>query len=277
MRWLIHFIVRFRTAVSLFLTVSASLWMIGSGESRRRDIARALTISIFYPFEYTVSQTTRIRNIFAENRRLREQVTALSIEMAGYREQAAENRRLRKMLDLRDSTSFELVPSRVIARDLSYNFRSVVVNAGSGRGIRKYMPVMNTDGVVGKVVLALPNISLVQLLRDPSNRTGVMVRRSRALGVLETEEGDYFFIRFPPHEDIAEGDTVLTSGLGGVYPRGLLVGTIAGMEDDADPLFRKGWIKTAADFHHLEELFIIRLSPEWAAFREAIDSLGPIQ
>jgi cell shape-determining protein MreC len=116
MQWIIQFIVRYRNISSLFLTVLLSLLMISSDMARQQRFARALTLSVFFPFQYTFEQLTRIRNIFAENRRLREELTELRTSSSFLAEKAAENDRLRAMLDFRDSIPYTLIPARVIAR-----------------------------------------------------------------------------------------------------------------------------------------------------------------
>jgi len=127
--------------------------------------------------------------------------------------------------------------------------------------------------VAGKVVQVMGGLSLVQLLNDPLNRTSIMVRRSRAVSILETENGKDFFARFRIHEEVAIGDTVVSSGLGGIYPKGFLVGFVDRVFDDRDPLFKKVSVRPALNLNHLEELFIVRLPPQWAAFKQQIDSL----
>jgi rod shape-determining protein MreC len=273
MQWIIQFIVRYRNLSSLFLTVTLSIAMLSSGTAHRQNIARTLTMTVFFPFQYTVQQVTRIRNIFAENRRLREELTQLRTSASFLSEQAAENERLRNMLAFKDSIAYTLIPARVIARDPSHLYRSLVINAGRNCSIGLYMPVVNSRGVVGKIIQVMPHIALVQILQDPSERISVMTARSRSTGILETEDGRNFLVRHRKHIDVAPGDTIITTGLGGIYPKGLLVGYVTKIDEGNDPLFKKTILKPSVDFEHLEELFIMQLSPEWTAIRGETDSM----
>jgi len=273
MQWILQFIIRHRNISSLFLTVMLSLWMLSSNPARQQQIGRSLTLTLFFPFQYTFQLVTRIRNIFAENRRLRAELTELRTTASFLAEQAAENGRLREMLALRDSVSYELVAARVIAREPSYLYRSLVINAGGNRDIVPNMPVVTHRGVVGKVIQIMPYISLVQTLQDPSARTSVMTSRSRSVGILETEDGGTFSISHRRHADVAPGDTVVTTGLGGIYPKGLLVGYVTKVEEGSDPLFKKTILRLSVDFDHLEELFVLKLSPQWRALTREIESL----
>jgi rod shape-determining protein MreC len=273
MHWILRFIVQHRNTSSLALMVLLSLWMLSGTPAQQHQVSRFLLMSAFYPLQFITGQVTRVKNIFAENRRLHTEVMTLSMAVAQLQEQAAENERLRKLLDLRQEFSYTLVAARVMAREPSHAYRGVVLNIGSDKGILRYMPVINSQGVAGKVVQVMGGICLVQILKDPSCRISVMVKRSREVGILETDNGEDFFVSFRSHMNVHVDDSVVTSGMGGTYPRGLLAGTVAAIQNDHDPLFKRAYIQTAVNFDHLEEVFIMRLSPQWQAFREELDSM----
>jgi rod shape-determining protein MreC len=274
MQWIIQFIVRHRSASSLCLTVMVSLWMLSAPSGRQHQIARGLSLSLFYPFQFTFSQLARTRNIIAENRRLREESARLRTDLSLLREQVAENHRLRELTGFADSVTCALLPVRVIAREPSAVYRSCVINGGAQQGIQLYMPVVSKNGVVGKVVQVLPYIGLVQLLKDPAARTSVMLQRDRSVGILETENGRDFFVNYRAHVDVRQGDTVVTSGLGGIYPKGLLAGYVTKIEKAGDPLFVKVVVEPSVDFERIEEIFVMRLSPQWFVRSAEIDSLS---
>ncbi len=273
MHWIIQFIIVRRNFCSLLFTATVSLWMISSSPQIQASTARILTMSLFYPFQLTLSQTAHIKNIFSENRALRQQLAETNTRLALIEDQEKENWRLRELLDFSTEFDHDLVPVRVIARDPSPLYRSIVVNAGSEHGVVKYMPLVNDHGVVGKVVELTKNMSLVQLVKDPSSRLSVMDRRTRAVGILETENGRDFFVRYRSHEEVQGGDTIITSGLGGIFPKGLMVGFVTKTANTENPLFNKVYIDPIVRFEHLEELFIMKLHPQWAAFRTELDSL----
>lgn len=136
-----------------------------------------------------------------------------------------------------------------------------------------FMPIVSEHGAVGKVVQVIGNMSLVQLLSDPSNRTSVMVNRSRAVGILQTENGRDFFVRLRNHDNVRAGDTIVTSGLGGIYPKGLSVGFVTAIDDRTNPLFKRAYLDFSVNFGKLEELFVMRLPPQWASQRTELDSI----
>ncbi|HUI91675.1 MAG TPA: rod shape-determining protein MreC [Chitinivibrionales bacterium] len=273
MQWIIRFFATHRNITSLVVVAGVCLWMLSSSVLQQQLISRVLIYSIFYPFHFYIAQTTHIKNIFAENRRLKEEVASLSVKLAQTADRTQENERLTDLLDISRQYPYTLVPARVVARDPSLISRSAIVNVGKDKGLLPYMPVMTTRGVAGKLIKVMGRMSLVQLMADPANRTSVMIRRTREIGILETENGTDFFIMFRAHADVAVGDSVITSGLGGIYPRGLLAGLVARLEQNRDPLFKKAWVKIEANFDRLEEVFVIKMPPRWASFKSELDSL----
>lgn len=273
MQWIFELIVKFRSFFSLLLITIICLWMISGSSERQVSTARFFTTTIFYPLQLVLTQITRVENVFSENRRLKTENAKLSVKVALLQEQVSESDRLRQLLNISSDFSYELLPVRVIARDPSSVYKSVVVNAGKKDSIFKYMPLVSEKGVVGKVIQVMNGISLVQLLKDPSNRTSVMSKRTRTVGILETNDGNNFFIKVRSHEEFKTGDTILTSGLGGIYPRGIGIGYVKNTGTASDPLFKKVYIEPAVNFEHIEELFVVRLSPQWVAFRAEMDSI----
>lgn len=247
--------------------------MLSSSRAQQQSISRGLLLSVFYPLHFTVSQATRINNIFSENKKLRKEVAELTTTLSQLREEAVENERLRELLGFKSSSSYDLIPARVVVREPSIVVRSVVLNVGRTDSIVPYMPVISKDGIIGKITQVLQDACFVQLLRDPAARTSVMSTRTRMVGILETENGQDFFVRYRTHIDMEIGDEIVTSGLGGVFPRGLPVGRVSSIRNDTDPLFKRVHVEVSADFEHIDEVFVMRLSPQWASFISQIDSV----
>jgi len=273
MRWIIDFIIHHRNISSLALTVALSGLMITAQPASQANIARYLTMTIFFPVYATISQVSNFTSVYSENKRLRQELAETSVQLQMAREQSSENMRLRGLLGFAETSLYKLLPVRVVARDPSHHYRSVIVNGGSSQGITVFMPLVAEHGAVGKVIQVMGNMSMVQLLRDPANRTGAMVHRSRASGILQTENGRDFFVRLRNHEDVRAGDTITTSGLGGIYPKGLTVGYVTSIDDRSNPLFKRAYIDFSVNFDKLEELFVMRLPPQWSAHRSEIDSI----
>lgn len=273
MHWIVRFVVYHKNITSLALMVCLCVAMLTSNTARQQQIARALTFTVFYPFQFYLSETTRIKNIFAENRVLKEEIAAQSATIALLKESALETSRLEALLQLQNDMTYDLAVARVVAREPSLTSRSIVISVGKDANVFPYMPVINSSGAVGKVIQSMRHLAMVQLLIDPSNRTGVLIQRTREVGILETENGNDFFMRCRTHADVNKGDSVVTSGLGGVYPKGLAVGAVSKIQDSQDPLFKKVFISLGVDFNRLEEVFVMRVASQWASFHSEVDSL----
>ena len=274
MHWIIRFIVQHRTVNSLILMVMVSMLLISSNATQQQQIARVLSFTVFFPFQFYVSQSTRVKNIFAENKKLKQSLAAQSVEIAQLKNLALESSRLEDLLGLNNMLNYDLTAARVVAVEPSMISRSAVISVGADKQLQPYQPVITGAGVVGKVVQVLHNHSLVQLLTDPSNRTSVIAQRSREAGILETENGRDFFVRYRIHSDVVSGDTIVTSGLGGVYPKGLNVGIVSHIEESHDQLFKRVFVNAAVNFNRLEEVFVVRIKSQWTSFRDNLDSLG---
>jgi rod shape-determining protein MreC len=273
MRWVIDLILRHRNICSLLLTTMLSVLIIVAQPDSQAKLKRHLTMTVFYPVYVTISQVSNFTSVYSENKRLHQELTEASTQLQMLREQSVENIRLRGLLGFAEVSLYTLVPVRVVARDPSHQYRSVVVSGGSSQGVEMFMPLVGEHGAVGKVVQVIGNMSVVQLLRDPSNRTSAMVSRSRAAGILQTENGRDFFVRLRNHEEAQVGDTITTSGLGGIYPKGLTIGFVTRIDDRSNPLFKRAYLDFSVNFDKLEELFVMRLPPQWMAQRQELDSI----
>jgi len=276
MPWLLRFLLRHRTFGSLLLTTTLSLLMLSAGAARQARVSRMLTLYVFAPIQWTVDLTSLVRNVFAENEKLRARVAELNTRLALLEESGEEHQRLRDLVGLKDRVHYDLLPVRVVSRNPSPRMLSMVIAAGSNDSLARYMPVLDGFGVAGRVIQVMPHLSLVQLLTDPLSRTSVMTIRSRVVGILESD-GTWLSMRYRAYDSLRVGDTLITSGLGGVYPKGLFVGVVSEQMREEDPLFSRIRVAPLADLGGMEEAFVMKLSARWTAFRRELDSLEKVE
>jgi len=193
------------------------------------------------------------------NRDLRDEVERLRIASLQVQETREENLRLRRLLGLRDRLPLSTLAGEVIAREWSGWVRSLVVNRGRGDGIVRMTPVIIPEGLVGRVVGVRPGASVIQLLNDPASAVSAMVQRTRTPGLVEGEPGGAIRFRFLAHdgEGIQVGDLIVTSGLGGLFPKGLPVGRVRAVEERGPALFRYARLSPVADFARVEEVLLL--------------------
>jgi rod shape-determining protein MreC len=228
------------------------------GVLARMGPLRDLTAALLSPPQAFLRSLTAGVRLSRENARLREAAVDLALENFRLREAAVENARLRRLLDFQAASWFRLQPAGVLARDAGRFGRSIKVSRGRGAGIRENMPVVNHEGLVGKVVEVGAGASFVQVLADPDCRVSALVQRTRVPGILGWDPGEGLrLLDVPHHADVEEGDLVVTSGLGEIFPKGILVGRVERVAYEEGHLFRRIEVRPFVDFSHLEEVFVI--------------------
>lgn len=226
------------------------------------------------PFEYTASKITFTAKTgidiidqsiskWSDLEDLKKENAGLRAEQLRYSEILAENIRMKDLLRFKQGyTRFNLLGASVIARDYGTWMNTLMIDRGSDSGIKVYMPVIVPEGVVGFVSEVYLKTARVQLLLDPRTVVGGMVQRpaSRVVSMVSGnsgKQGVLSFINISREADVIKGDVVITSGYGGVYPKGLAVGTVEKVSDDLEKVSLDADIKPAVDFSHLEEVFVI--------------------
>ncbi len=197
-----------------------------------------------------------------ENRELRRRLEELAGREAERRELELENRRLKELLAFKAALPGEAVAARVIARDPAAWFKTVVLDKGEEDGIRKGLPAVTARGAVGQILDASPRRARLLLLIDYNSAADALVQRSRARGVLKGTSGAECLLDYLQHaDDVQPGDAVITSGFDGVYPKGLLLGTVSAVDFQGSDVFKEVRVAPAVDFDKLEEVLVIVARP----------------
>jgi rod shape-determining protein MreC len=208
-----------------------------------------------------VATLQRVRSLADENADYKDEIDQLQSELVRMRELEVENQDLRNLLGMRERAGpGTLMPVEVIARDDTPYVQAITINRGSNDGIKVDAVVITHQGVVGRVEKVNPASSKVRLINDLNSSVSVRLQtESRTTGVLRGQsQGNLMVIAYIPQTDeVAPGDVVLTSGLGGVYPEGLVVGKVQRVErKDADP-FQAAVVEAAVAMDKLERLYVI--------------------
>lgn len=193
-----------------------------------------------------------------ENQELRARLEKIEGDVALLQEFKAENDRLRVLLDFARTTELSGVVGSVIGYDPSGWVKGIIVNRGSSHGIGVGMAVVHARGVVGQVVAVSPSVSRVLLISDHSSGVDAVVQGSRARGVVEGSGYGMSELRYINREfTIKPSELVLTSGMDGVFPKGLVIGSVGEVQVGGAGLFQTVEVKPAVDFTRLEEVLIL--------------------
>ena len=217
---------------------------------------------------YVTSVVWEVSTLYEQNKMLRNEVEQLRGINLQANEALAENERLRTMIGYQHSArQFDLVAARVIGRESETWSSMIVIDRGTLNGIQNDMPVVTPQGLVGRVVEAGPNSSKVQLILDPRSSVGTIVQRaeSRVTGIVQGDMDNPTMpqmVNIPKNADVVEGDVIVTSGFGGIYPKGIIVGLVSSLKNDDGGLLKIGVLESAVDFQKLEDVMVITASRE---------------
>jgi len=207
-----------------------------------------------------VESITETRKIKKENELLKTRLNQLIFKQKNYyQEIEAANKRLQKLLNFKRNTPYHLIPAKVLAYSPENFFKVIYINRGREQGVVQGMGVVNAEGLVGKVIEVYAGGAKVMLIIDKRSKVGVRIQRTRDIGIVqgtgnpEICELHYILTR----AEIKVKDAVVTSGLGGVFPAGILVGYVSSIQKKPNYIFQQIKVEPAVDFGKLEELFLI--------------------
>lgn len=244
--------------VAIALTAGFSLLLLLLPKDVKYSFSTAISKTIYTPFFSLGNAFSELLTVKKANEELRQRLLRTNLENQALKEAALENHRLKELLNLPAPAGFAPVAARLIGLESAPRPSEITVNRGAKDGIRRNLPVVQLKGLVGKVVDATPDAAVIQLLFDPGCRVAVRDQRSRILGIVKWKSGPFLSVdNVALTDDVAPGDTIISSGLGGVFPEGLLVGTVKSVAVDSSSVFRRIDLLPAASFSALEDVFVL--------------------
>ena len=215
----------------------------------------------------SVATVREIGELRQRNLELQARVNQLTVENLRLAEVETENAQLRALLDFAQTNpSFDIRGGQIIARAIgdSANFLThpIQIDLGEVHGIRQGMPVVTDRGLVGRIFNVYPRSSDILLITDPRSDVNVMTQASRAHGVLRGRVGQLPVMELiSPQVEISEGEIIITSGLGGHFPKGLVVGQVVEVIRNDNLMFQSAVIRPTVDFDRMELVLVITNFP----------------
>lgn len=266
--------------ITLVIAVIAVNAVILSVTSRHRDSTNPVgryVLVLIGPFQKAVSQTIGFfsgvwRHYFDLVSTVRE-VEALKKALGrAIRENSActeirlSNRRLRKMLNFEKKITRRVVAAEVVGRDPSPWFKTVIIDKGRAEGVVKGLPVVIPEGIAGQIINAAGHYAKVLLLVDHNSAVDALDQRTRARGIVKGETSERCRFQYVLRKrDVRIGDTVISSGLDGIFPKGLRIGNVTGIVKRSSGIFQQVTVTPFVDFEKLEEVLVL-LRPPRPAF-----------
>ncbi len=263
---------RFRNiGISVFF-ICFVLFLLSSSSGLKQpwNPVEQLIVEITAPFQKLIRQTINVTKDFwtnyfylidvrRENRRLKREINSFRRENSRYEGLLATHERLRKLLQFKEMIRRPVVAAQVIGLDPTGWFKSVIIDKGKMAGLKRDMPVVNASGVVGRIVSVSNNYAKVLLIIDQNSAVDCLTQRSRDRGMVKGMSTEVCKMDYMgKSSDAVVGDVVITSGLGGIFPKGLPVGKISGVKVGSGKLFKEIDVMPSVDFSKLEEVLVIQ-------------------
>jgi rod shape-determining protein MreC len=233
---------------------------------------RALLISLFSPIQRGADAAlgasssmwygyVDLRGVREQNDRLEEDVARLEQALWMERDVVASYRRLSSVLELAERIPGNPIVAEVVGLDASAWFQTITVNRGTAHGVALNAPVIAAGGLVGRVISIGSDVAQIQLLTDRDCSVGALLARTRARGVVagsgEQASPTGLTLNYVSNlEDVVEGDLIVTSGMDGIYPKGIAIGRVGSVRN-GPRLFKLVTVEAAANLDRLEEVFIL--------------------
>lgn len=268
---MIKYLIQYRFYITLFLFILIPVIAIDTSTRSSRDYRfyDRVVVGLTSPIEAGISWS--LEQIVAgfqnyiylwhtrqDNLALLEENRKLLNEIASLKETQQENVRLKKLLAFEEKFSLQSVVARVIAKDVSTEFRSIRINRGQNSGIKRNMAVVTDEGIVGRVLRTTRNTSDIVTIVDIYSAIDAIVERSRARGVVEGFTDDTCQLKYVLRtDDIQPGDVLISSGLGGIFPKGVMVGTVSKVDRKPYGITQDVEVRPSVDFTKLEEVLVV--------------------
>ena len=259
--------------IVLLLLFALVLMSLRAKQRKGVEYVDALLMELFSPFQKashlviktvqgTFQQYVFLVNLEKENRALKKRMAELQEENHRIREMKLANERLRELLLFREKNSPSMMGAEVIGQDPSSWFKSITIDKGERDGVKKGMAVVSPAGVIGQILKTAPGYATVLLITDYNSAIDSIVERTRAKAIVEGMGENRCQLKYLRRaEEVALGDVVVTSGLGGNFPKGLMVGEIKKVDKKGHGVFQFAELVPSVDMTQLEEVFVILESP----------------
>lgn len=252
----------------LFVAVNFIMVTMSSREAIPDNGVERIAISLISPFQTAVAHTlTSAENVWQiyfrtvstaeENSRLRRKLSKMEQLNNRLFEVELENRRLKKLVNFTRSVDYKFVAAQVIARDPTPFFKTIMIDKGANDGIKKGMPVLVAEGVVGQTIRVAGGSSRILLITDRNSAVDSLVQDTRIRGVVKGDNSERCHFRYALRkEGIDGGDRIVSSGFDQVFPKGLRVGRVVEVKKGNSQLFQKVIVEPSVDFDRLEEVLV---------------------
>ncbi|MCD6526276.1 MAG: rod shape-determining protein MreC [Desulfuromonas sp.] len=267
---MLDFFKRYQTPLLFCLLLLCALLLYSNSLRQRQhtSLFEKAVLQLASPFYRTIDSVCRdsarrwndyidLIDVRQKNIQLRKQVRFQKQRLLQLRETEQENIRLKNLLGFVQTSKLPVLPARIIAEDASSWFRTITIDKGSTDGVVEGLPVVVAEGIVGRTIKCGHNSSRVLLVIDASSEVAALVQHNRTRGITRGKGAQLTFDYALRSMDVHPGDSVVTAGTGGVFPKGLPIGTISQVVKHSYGLFQTLELIPSVDFSRLEDVLVL--------------------
>ncbi|MCK4858220.1 MAG: rod shape-determining protein MreC [candidate division Zixibacteria bacterium] len=261
MKWVTSLLYR-NKRFSLFLAgLLFSLTLFALPLNQKTFVCNVLQNIFYWPYWSTAGIVAKVISVHEVNTALQAELVRLKLERITFEENKLENERFREMLEFLPVAEFEIIPAHVIAYDQGRRSSSLAIKGN--RELGRFLPVVDESGLVGKISASTGRVATVSLLIGPNCRVAARDKQTRSLGIVKWQSGrDLYLDDVALDNKVVIGDTLISSGLGGVFPKGLIIGVVTGVSSKPSRFFREITVKPAVDFGSLDNVMVLKPKSE---------------
>ncbi|MCB9496957.1 MAG: rod shape-determining protein MreC [Fibrobacteria bacterium] len=257
LRWLLSTATRGKEIVSIFLIVGFAVWLARSPVALQNSWRMAMTGTVFYPIQVVVDQVHFRMSLKEQIRRLQSENAILLADNAALSAAARSKAQWQNLKRTASPMPWKVVPARVVSRNPLRLGGIWVVDAGSAQGVQEGMAAFTPRGVVGRILASGTHHSDLQSIVDPDCRISVLSTRSRNPGIVYSPDGARILLEFSATSDILVGDSLVSWGAGGIFPKGLPVGRVVAIVKSPAKVVRTAMIELFQDPWKVEDVAIV--------------------
>ncbi|MFC1614613.1 rod shape-determining protein MreC [Gemmatimonadota bacterium] len=271
-----------RQNLLFLLLVLFSLSALSLSSQKRFYLARKVNRAILAPFQMVVARVDYFFHLKKDNEKLRKSNFLLNLELYRLQEVKKQNQRLKELLDFSRLSSVHLIACRVISGGLGEKAQVFIIDKGSEVGLTPNLPVLVPEGLVGKTVEVDPNRTIVQLYNHPEFRVSAKPRGKEDRAIVgSSPNNEMYMFNIPLRNQLEPGDLIVSSGMGGIFPKGIPVGKIVELEEEEEMRIKmRAKLKPAVDLNKVSAVFVLvdtlYANPDGDLMFEAVDSLNQL-
>lgn len=257
MKWANNLLFRNRRFSFFVLGLLLSLLLFALQQNQKIFVSKALQTIFYMPYWSVTDKIDQMLSLYDLNVALQAELVKLKLERLTFEEERLENQQFRQMLEFLPRPDYEVVPAHIFAYDQGRRLSSLVIKGSTE--LSSFLPIVDRNGLVGKISSATGRVATVSLLTGPNCRVAARDKETRALGIVKWQAGrGLYFDNVALDIEVMVGDTLISSGLGGVFPDGLIIGVVTSVGTSPTRFFKEIRVRPAVDFGSLDNVMVLR-------------------